>query len=158
MKNGQPIGEPFSPLLDRLADSDAFRDLPPLANKILVYMIRMAPRPYRGEYIVMSCRMAAKYCRCHFTTAADAMHAIEASGLAAVVDKGRRLPYAGIDRGSRWQLTFWNQQDITKNAQSSPPRHHDEPSGNCRTRKRRTPRRNRLADGPGDRSAQIARH
>jgi hypothetical protein len=105
--NGQPIGEPFAPLLDRMVKSEVYQDLPPLASKILVYMIHKAPRPYHGENIILGAREAGNHCRCHFTTAATAMRAIHKSSLAVITDKGRRLQGADIDRATRWRLDFW---------------------------------------------------
>lgn len=104
---GQPIGEPFAPLLDRLTYSDTYNALPPLARCILVFMIAEAPRPYNGERIVVSARFAAEHCGCHCTTAWRAMKAINSSGLATIADLGRGSPNGDMNRATRWRLDFW---------------------------------------------------
>ena|SRR5712692_6152477 len=107
---GQPIGEPFAPLLDRLTSSDAYCAMPPLPTKILIHMITKAPRPYNGENIVMGARAAAAHCRCHYTTAWRAMMIIHDSGLATIADLGRRVKSADINRATRWHLDFWKRK------------------------------------------------
>ena len=104
----QPIGEPFAPVLDRLLyDNQAYLQLPPVAKLLLIYMIAEAPRPYNGEEIRMGARDAEKLLGVHFTTAAKAMRAVDASGLATITDKGRGVKNGYVLRASRWKLTFW---------------------------------------------------
>lgn len=107
--NGQAIGEPFAPILDRLIENHMYQQLPPLACKILVHMIYLAPRPYRGEVIVLGSRKAAEHCRVHHTTAWRAMREIDQSGLATIADLGRtiRHRYGDTNRATRWRLDFW---------------------------------------------------
>jgi hypothetical protein len=107
---GQPIGEPFAPLLDRLIYGAAYQALPPLARSILVFMVAEAPRPYNGEEIVMGARAAAAHCQCHFTTTWRAMRVIHDSGLATIADLGRRVQNVDINRATRWRLDFWEKE------------------------------------------------
>src|SRR6516162_10436668 len=104
---GQPIGEPFAPLLDRLTYSDAYKALPPLARCILIYMIAEAPRPFNGERIVMGSRAAAQHCGCHYTTAWKAMQQIDNSGLATIAELGHSAQRGDVNRATRWNLNFW---------------------------------------------------
>jgi hypothetical protein len=105
---GQPIGEPFAPLLDRLMYGDAFRALSTRPRCILTFMIAEAPRPYEGQTIVMSARYAGDHSGCHWTTAWKAMQKIDNSGLATIVDLGRLGPDGEGNRATRWRLDFWS--------------------------------------------------
>ena len=108
-KKSQPIGEPFAPVLDRLLYGEAYGKLSERARVMLVYMIAEAPRPYRGQEIVMGCRKAADHCRCGHVSAWRALQEIKNSGLATITDLGRSVGIgdAALNRTTRWELTFW---------------------------------------------------
>jgi len=57
-KKGQPIGEPFVAIVRTVFDSEAYRRLPSLAQKIFDLMIRRRG-PDRGKTVSLSCRQAA---------------------------------------------------------------------------------------------------
>jgi hypothetical protein len=104
--NGQPIGEPFVPIVLSIFDSEAYDRMTPLAKCILNRMIRHADRD-TGR-ITIGCRYVGDWFRVAKSTASRALSEIEQSGLATIIQRGTYIS-ARLGREkipTTWRLEF----------------------------------------------------
>jgi hypothetical protein len=104
--NGQPIGEPFFPVVHSLFESDKYRALPALAVLILhLLMYRHGASKNSGE-ISLGCREAADWYQVSPATAWRAFQRLQADGFVTEIHKGHLVPIAGRNISSTWRLNI----------------------------------------------------
>lgn len=106
LKNGKH--PPFVMLPHAVMDSDGFASLSPVAIAVLLLLLRKHNGQNNGG-ISLGVREAARWTKCHQSTAGRALKELQPAGLISIVHKGHLVPLiAGRNIASMWHLDFIN--------------------------------------------------